>query len=72
MNTIPEFCTCSDLKCPNHPANHKAGCTLCIEKNLKAGEIPTCFFKAADPEYHGPGYKEEDYAELIRRKDEQK
>ncbi|WP_461205458.1 DUF6485 family protein [Clostridium sp. DL1XJH146] len=40
-----KFCTCGDLKCPNHPANHEEGCTLCIEKNLRKKEIPSCFFK---------------------------
>ena len=65
MNSTPDFCTCGDLNCPNHPANHGSGCTLCIEKNLKAGEIPSCFFKKADPDYHGPGYRAEDYARLI-------
>lgn len=72
MNRIPEFCTCSDLTCPNHPANSENGCTACIEKNLKAGEIPTCFFKNEAPDYKGPGYKTEDFARLVmkRRKPE--
>ncbi len=40
-----KFCTCGDLQCPYHPTNHKEGCTLCIEKNLREKEIPSCFFK---------------------------
>ncbi len=39
------FCTCEDTNCPLHPSNHDKGCNLCIAKNLKKGEMPTCFFK---------------------------
>lgn len=39
-----EFCSCTDLNCPNHPTNHAKGCNLCILKCLKLGEIPSCFF----------------------------
>ena len=63
-NNVP-FCTCGDTACPNHPANHSDGCTLCIAKNLRLGEIPSCFFHKADPEYRGPGYTMEDFAKLI-------
>ena len=47
MNTKEKlcFCTCEDFNCPLHPNNHDKGCNLCIAKNLKKGEIPTCFFK---------------------------
>ena len=38
------FCTCTDLACPLHPENHEKGCDLCIEKNLRQREMPTCFF----------------------------
>lgn len=68
-NTIP-FCTCGDTSCPNHPSNHDQGCTLCIAKNLRLGEIPSCFFSKADPDYHGPGYLMEDFASLMQRKNE--
>lgn len=44
------FCTCLDRKCPLHPANHANGCNPCIAKNLKKGEIPTCFFKKVNPD----------------------
>ena len=47
MNTKGKlsFCTCEDTNCPLHPSNHDKGCNLCIAKNLKKGELPTCFFK---------------------------
>lgn len=38
------FCTCPDANCTYHPTNHGQGCTPCIGKNLKSGEIPSCFF----------------------------
>ena len=41
------FCTCDDLACvlnPNNPNNQIQSCDPCIRKNLKAGEIPSCFF----------------------------
>ena len=44
MENLSKFCTCRDLKCPFHPTNHNKGCSLCIAKNLKEGEIPSCFF----------------------------
>ncbi|MGN0734067.1 MAG: DUF6485 family protein [Emergencia sp.] len=61
------FCTCTDLNCPNHPRNHDQGCTKCIAKNLALREVPTCIFKKVDPEYSGPGYFIEDFAELVNR-----
>lgn len=52
MNTKGKlsFCTCEDTNCPLHPSNHDKGCNLCIAKNLKKGEIPTCFFKKINPD----------------------
>lgn len=52
MNTKGKlsFCTCEDSNCPLHPSNHDKGCNLCIAKNLKKGEIPTCFFKTINPD----------------------
>lgn len=38
-------CSCNDTKCKFHPKNHNYGCDLCIQKNLKVKEIPSCFFK---------------------------
>lgn len=39
------FCTCGDLSCPLNPRKNAHGCDLCIQKNLKLREIPSCFFK---------------------------
>ena len=44
---MKHFCTCDDLSCvlnPNNPSNQIQSCDPCIRKNLKAGEIPSCFF----------------------------
>ena len=60
------FCTCTDTKCPFHPSNHGKGCTPCIAKNLKEGEIPTCFFKAVGVPKPTDGWKFEDFAALIQ------
>ena len=41
------FCTCNDLTCvlnPNNTHSQITNCDPCIRKNLKAGEIPSCFF----------------------------
>jgi hypothetical protein len=38
------FCTCTVTQCTSHPDNHKEGCDPCIQKNLKLGEIPACFW----------------------------
>ncbi|WP_240842562.1 DUF6485 family protein [Acidaminobacter sp. JC074] len=38
------FCTCKDKACPLHPTNQPNGCDLCIQKCLKLGEIPSCFY----------------------------
>lgn len=61
----PEFCTCGDRTCPNHPSNRDKGCTLCIEKNLRCGEIPSCFFHASGNPKQGTGYTYEDFAKTI-------
>lgn len=42
------FCTCTEYNCPHHPENHQKGCDSCIQKNLKRGEIPSCFFNQID------------------------
>lgn len=39
------FCTCQETNCKLHPVNHALGCDPCIQKNLKLGEIPGCFFR---------------------------
>lgn len=45
MENNKHFCTCTDLNCKLHPHNNPKGCDLCIKKNLKKREIPSCFFK---------------------------
>lgn len=65
MSQLSEFCTCSDRKCPLHPANHNKGCSLCIAKNLKQREIPNCFFNLVDKDYNCGGYSFADFAKLV-------
>ena len=65
------FCTCSDRECPNHPANHDKGCTPCIRKYLRSGEIPTCFFVSALGETDGiSDWSRESFARLVMEKAE--
>lgn len=47
---MEHFCTCDNADCKLHPKNHDKGCTLCMQKNLKKGEIPTCIFKMINPD----------------------
>jgi hypothetical protein len=54
--TDEHFCTCTDLDCPlnpNSPRCRKRACDGCIRKCLKAGEIPSCFFKAVHADTSG-------------------
>ena len=62
---ISEFCTCRDHDCPLHPINHSEGCSLCIVKNIKKREIPSCFFNAANGYPSKNGYSFEAFAELV-------
>ena len=62
--TVP-FCTCGDDKCPFNPVNHEQGCTPCIAKNLREGEIPSCFFKAIDFPKPTKDWHYEDFAYLV-------
>ncbi len=44
---MKHFCTCDDLACvlnPNNTNTQIHSCDPCIRKNLKAREIPSCFF----------------------------
>ena len=41
---MTHFCTCQNTACRCHPSNHSQGCDLCIQKELRKGEIPSCFF----------------------------
>ena len=62
---LSEFCVCKDTACPLHPSNHDKGCSLCIAKNLKKKEIPSCFFQAADGYPSDNGYSFESFAKLV-------
>lgn len=62
---LSEFCTCKDTNCPLHPSNHDKGCSLCIAKNLKLGEIPNCFFNLVDKDNKSAGYKFIDFAKCV-------
>lgn len=60
------FCTCTDHACSHHPTNHDNGCTPCIAKNLKQGEIPACFFyKVTDDFSDVHEYTMERFARLV-------
>lgn len=48
MTIQRHFCTCKDTTCKLNPENHNLGCDPCIQKNIKAGEIPSCFFHLID------------------------
>ena len=67
MNSI-DFCTCADHDCPMHPTKHDKECTPCIEKNLRFGEIPSCFFNAVKGEEKLTSYYFEDFAKLVMGK----
>ena len=41
---MEHFCPCRNINCRCHPRNHDQGCSLCIEKELRKREIPSCFF----------------------------
>ncbi|MCD7777601.1 MAG: DUF6485 family protein [Clostridiales bacterium] len=70
MKTAKEFCTCRDTKCPFHPVNHDLGCDLCIQKNLKLGEIPSCFFNKVGSAAEASGYSYRDFAEMVLKQAE--
>jgi|GEM_PF-316813 len=53
MDNNKHFCTCNDLSCKLNPHNHSKGCDLCIKKNLKLREIPSCFFKLINEDLFG-------------------
>ncbi|MBQ7719652.1 MAG: hypothetical protein IJT56_03625 [Clostridia bacterium] len=59
------FCTCGDTSCPLNPVNHDLGCAPCVAKNLRLGEIPTCFFNAVGHEKPTGGWSAKDFARLI-------
>jgi Domain of unknown function (DUF6485) len=57
--TKNHFCPCDDLSCvlnPNNPINSTGivhNCDPCIRKNLKAREIPSCFFLLVNKDMNG-------------------
>lgn len=67
MKEAKDFCTCTDLQCPNHPVNHDQGCTLCILKNLRMKEIPGCFFRDIPCEKPTSEWHYADFAALVEK-----
>lgn len=65
MQKAEFFCTCQERDCPFHPTNHNQGCTPCIEKNLKMGEIPGCFFRKVPGGEQCSSYTFKDFAEAV-------
>ena len=65
MENLSKFCTCKALKCPFHPTNHNKGCSLCIAKNLKEGEITSCFFNKVGNASEMESYYYEDFSKLV-------
>ncbi|MBR2288399.1 MAG: hypothetical protein IJ865_09140 [Clostridia bacterium] len=59
------FCSCTDTACPMHPSRHDKGCTPCIAKNLREGEIPSCFFHAIDHPKPTSAWHYADFAALV-------
>lgn len=59
------FCTRENLSCPLHPSRRGAGCTPCIAKNLRLGEIPNCFFNPVEGSASRAGDGFEDFARLV-------
>ncbi len=65
MSDAKEFCTCTDFSCPFNPANHEEGCTACIEKCLRAHELPSCFFRDLGYPKTTEGWRYEDFAKVV-------
>ncbi len=63
-----DFCTCLNTACPHH-LRQTGGCTSCVAKNLKNGEIPSCFFDKAGGVKKRSKYKFVDFAELVLDKE---
>ena len=66
MSDAKKFCTCTDYQCPCHPKNHEQGCTLCVLKNLRQKEIPSCFFHDIDCVKPTENWHYEDFAALVQ------
>ena len=67
MNPAQSFCSCTDLSCLCHPSRHSLGCTPCIQKNLRQGEIPSCFFKKVDDGAKPEAYFFENFADWVKQ-----
>lgn len=65
MENLSKFCTCKDTECPLNPVNHEKGCSLCINKCLTVGEIPSCFFNAVNEKAKRTGYTYKDFAQFV-------
>lgn len=67
-----EHCSCRDKSCPMHPSNHAQGCTPCILKNLRLGEIPSCFFNKVTNDLDKlDSFSMESFAKAVLEKAEQ-
>ena len=71
MNKAADFCTCTDLNCPCHPANHDQGCRPCVLKNRRQKEIPSCFYHDIDCPKPTENWHYEDFAALVAAAKEQ-
>ena len=67
-NTAP-YCTCTDLACPMHPTRHNRGCTPCVVKNLKQGEIPSCFWRTFTTTKGRSDFSKEAFAKALLEKE---
>lgn len=67
MGKLSGFCTCTNTECPLHPSRHDKGCAPCISKNLKSGEIPSCFFNLVEGSELREGDSLEDFAKAVNR-----
>jgi hypothetical protein len=74
MNPTNHFCTCKDISCRLHPSNHQQGCDPCIQKNLGADEIPSCFFNSVDPDVSNlKGFNTGDFVKhYLKHRDDKK
>ena len=72
MSNQVDFCTCPDHECPFNPVNHDKGCTPCMEKNILAGEVPSCLWNMISTREERQAidcqYKFKDFAEMVQKK----
>lgn len=66
------FCTCKVINCKNHPLNHSEGCDLCIQKNLRTGEVPACFWLQISDDLSGyKKYTYENFSDFFHKHKEE-